>query len=116
MEYHAVGFLLLLFTQTAGQGGAEAHSGADEEGDNQGLNGIGVREREESRIVDSGHIDAVHQVVDRLHQHGKHNGPGHADDQPSCGHRAQDVVFSLRTVHRLCAKEYGSQRTRIAAF
>ena len=84
----AVGLAGAALAQPAGQHGAEAHPGAGAEGDHQRLDGVGVGQGQKGRVADAGDVDAVHQVVHRLHQHGEHNGPGHVDHQPSHGHRA----------------------------
>ena len=98
MEHTAVGAGQVPLPQTLGQHGAEGHPEAGAEGDHQGLDGVGVGEGEKGLAADLGHKDAVHQIVDRLHQHGQHDGPGHVEHQPAEGHGAEDVGLFHRGV------------------
>ena len=85
--------VLLLFTQRAGKQGIDAHGGAAAKGDHQVLKrkceGHGIQ----GILTELGHENAVHNVVQRLHQHGDHHGNGHACQQPADRQNAHLVLL-----------------------
>ena len=106
MEYRLAGLLLFFLPQSAGQRGVEAHAYTHAEGDHKSLDGVGVRECQKGAVADPGDINAVHQIVDGLDEHGDHDGPGHGDHQSAHGHGAEDVVFLGQNSSHLCKKVF----------
>ena len=76
-----VGLLLALLPQAAADKAVEADPGAHTHRDYQHLHREGQAHRRQGvyRVV-LGDKDAVHNVVQRLHQHGEHGGQGHRKD------------------------------------
>ena len=84
---------LIPLAQPLGQEGAEAHPGSHTESDHQALHRIGIGQRQKGGVADADNKEAVHKIVNSLHQHGNHDGPGHVDYQPAHGHRAQNILL-----------------------
>ena len=78
-----------LLPQLAADEAVDAHAQARGHGDHEQLDGKGQRySRERVRAV-ARHEDAVHHVVEGLHQHAHHDGDGYLGHQLSHGHGAQ---------------------------
>ena len=82
----AVRARLILLAQRAGEQGVHTHGGACADGDHQVLQGESQRDGGQGVFTQPGHEDAVHDVVQRLHQHGDHHGHRHAGQQSSHRH------------------------------
>ncbi len=77
----AVGGFAVAFAQAARNKRVKPHAGANRNRGDQHLDGKGQRDGGEGTFAQLGHKNAVHNVVKGLHQHGKHGGYGHRDDQ-----------------------------------
>ena len=95
-QYAVVGDLVGAFTlsgtQCPAHQGVDAYGGAGGQTDHQVLGGEGQRNGGERLLADAADEHAVHDVVQRLHQHGRDDGQGHIPDQLRNGHDAQ-LVF-----------------------
>ena len=77
---------------------ADADAGAGAESDHDILRREGQRQRRQAVFRHPGHIDAVHHVVQRLHQHRQHHRHGQAQQQPPLvlgAHAAGIQLFSF---------------------
>ena len=90
-----VGPVVVLFPQTPGEQGVDAHAGAHPHGYHQILDGKGHGNRRQGVLADLGHKDTVHNVVQGLNEHGEHNGQGHGNEQPFHRHDAHFVFLHL---------------------
>ena len=77
----AVGFLMVSFAQVFGQIGVDAHRRTHRKGYQQVLDGEGQAHGGQGRFVDVGNEDAVHHVVQCLHQHRDHHGDSQRKQQ-----------------------------------
>ena len=89
----AVGALVVLLTQGFRQQGVDAHAHAGGAADEQVLDGEGQTQGGDRGLGDPGDIDAVHDVVKRLNQHGDHQGQRHVDQQLADGPGAHLVAL-----------------------
>ena len=83
--------VLLLGPQGAGEQGVHTHGGARADGDHQVLQGEGQGDGGQGVLTQPGHEDAVHDVVQRLDQHGDHHGHRHAGQQSADGLNAHFI-------------------------
>ena len=95
---HLVGALVVLLAQRAGEQRVHAHARAGRHADHEVLRRKGQRHRRERLFADAAHEHAVHNVVQRLDEHGNDHRQRHGDDQLSDGHRAH-FVFLLHGSH-----------------
>ena len=87
----AVGPLLILLAQTAGEQGVDAHAGAHRHGDHQVLHREGQRDRIQRVLAQLGHKITVYHIVARLDQHGNDHGNCHVQEQLVLGHDAHFI-------------------------
>ena len=87
-----VGIFGIPFPQGAGQKGIDAHTGSGGHCNQQVLDGECHGDSSEGRLVNHGYKYAVHDVVQRLDQHGDDHWQGHGDQQPLNGHGAH-LIF-----------------------
>ena len=87
-----VGLCKIFFAQALRQQGVDPHACACGDGDHQVLYREGQRYGSQGVLADHGHKHAVHNVVERLNQHGNHHGQGHSDQQAVDRHDAHFVL------------------------
>ena len=97
---HLVGALRVLRAQRPGEQRVHAHRRAGGEPDHQVLGREGQRHRRQRRLVVARHEEAVHHVVQRLHQHGQYHRQRHVDNQLGDGHDAHLVLSGCVVLHR----------------
>ena len=90
-----IGPLKIFLPQALAQQGVDAHTRTGCHGDHQVLHREGQAHRVQGVLTDMGHIHAVHDIIQCLHQHRQHNGYGHAHQQAVDRHNAH-FVFLLR--------------------
>ena len=89
------GLLPAALAKAARDQGVHAHARAHRHRDHQHLDGIGQRNRGQRVLAQPRDKDAVHKVVQRLHQHGDAQRNGHGKQEPSLGHHAHLVLRFL---------------------
>ena len=87
-----VGGFLILAAQALGQQGVYAHTDAHGKTDLHILHRKGQAQGGHRAFGHLGNIDAVHDVVKGLHQHGNDHRQGHVDQKLSNGHYAHFVL------------------------
>ena len=102
------GLIPMTFSQPPGDQAVEPHSGAHRHRDHQRLHRKSqgnCRQRVDGVVLS--HKNAVHHVIQRLHQHGKHSRHRHGKDQRDHGGRPHFICFILfQPVHSFCPKDY----------
>ena len=93
---HAVGPFPHLCAQSPAHQGVDTHGGTGGKTDHQVLGGEGQGYGSQRLFADAADEYAVHDVIKRLHQHGRDDGQGHVPDQLGNGHNAQ-LVFILHS-------------------
>ena len=88
----AVGTLIVLLAQGLRQQGVDTHAHAGGTADEQVLDGEGQTQGGDRGLGDPGDIDAVHDVVQRLNQHGDHQGQRHVHKELADGPGAHLVA------------------------
>ena len=89
----AVGAFVVLLAQGFRQQGIDAHAHAGGAADEQVLDGEGQGKGGDGGLGDPGDIDAVHDVVQRLDEHGDHQGQRHVYKEPADGPSAHLVAL-----------------------
>ncbi len=92
VEGNMTGAFRISLTERAGHRGVDAHAEAGADGDHQRLHGECQRNGGQGVFTDLRHVDAVHNVVKRLNDHGDDHGQGHVEQQLSHGHGAQFIA------------------------
>ena len=77
----AVRFLLIAGSKMNGYGGADPHPDAYGNRDDGVLERVSERDRSQRICPQPGYIDAVHDIVKRLDQHGEHHRNRHGDQK-----------------------------------
>ena len=87
----AVGGIIVLLPQAAGEEGVHTYAGAHAHGDQQILKREHHAHCRQGVLAELGHEIAVHHIVERLHQHGDHHRQRHGEHQPPDRHGAHFV-------------------------
>ena len=82
-------------TQGLTQKAVHTHRHTDGAADEQILHREIQRQSRYGTLRNLGHIDAVHHIVNRLHQHGQDEGQGHSKQQPSRRPGSHFVLIQL---------------------
>ena len=101
VQGHLIGTLVVLCAQRTGNQRVHTHGAAGGEADHQVLGREGQGNCVEGFLADHADEDAVHDVVQRLHQHGNNDGQRHAYNQLADGHYAHFVFFYALILHIL---------------
>ena len=88
-----VGFVEPLLTEGTGEQRVHTDAGTGTDGDHQVLQRKCVGDGGKRFLSKPCDEDAVHDIVECLHQHGDHHGESHTDDQLLDGHDAHFVFF-----------------------
>ena len=91
-----IGPLFIPLPQGFAQQGIYAHAHAGGEADEQILHGECQGEGRHGALGNSGHVNAVHHVIQGLHQHGDDQGQCHGQKQPAKRHGPHFVLLLQR--------------------
>ena len=116
MSGGGIGFILTALAQAAGDQAGDAHSGTHCKGDEQVLQGERQTDCGQSLLADLGHKIAVHDIVQRLHQHGEHGWQGHREDQGQHGGGTHFVLLDFLSLHTTHPISFFTFRTIITNF
>ena len=111
VDRRAVGGLIVLFTQTLGEEGVDTDAGTHCHRDHQVLGRKGQTYGGKGVLADVGDENAVHHVIERLHQHGDHHGQGHGNKETVDGHNAHLVLLGL-LIHLWSPRSSASAKIR----
>ena len=103
---HAVGVFFILCAQRARNQRVYAHSAARRESDHQILRGKRQRYRVQRLLRYHADENAVHQIVQRLHQHRYYDGQRHRYNQLPYGHYAHLVFLHFLFFHVLLSSRF----------
>ena len=105
----------ILFAQLPADQAVDAHAHAQRQGQHQHLDRVCQGNRRQRVRVVPGDENAVHHIVQRLHQHGNHDRDRYLRDQPPHRHRPQHFrpLVSLHGLFPLYSPQYFSIASRI---
>ena len=90
-----IGLVMVACAPVEGDKGVDAHAEADGDSVHEVLDGEHEREGRHGLLIDLGHEKAVHDVVQRVHQHGDDVGQGHGHEE-----REDGLCLHKGIVHR----------------
>ena len=88
-----IGVLCIPLAEGAAEQGVDADGGADAAADDQILHRECQTQRRDGGFADVGNVDAVDDVIERLHQHGEDERKRHVHQQPCDRHGAHFVFL-----------------------